>query len=104
MIIKTKSTEPNLLNDVVDKITEAVVQAGKIKVVDRLNQDLINTEQQFQLSGNVDDDSAVSIGHQLGARYAVLCWISGASSNRKLNVRVLNIETAQITDQSNFDI
>jgi hypothetical protein len=104
MIIKTNSTEPDLLNDVVDKITEAVVQAGTLKVVDRLNRDLINAEQQFQLSGLVDDDSAVSIGHQLGARYAVLCWISGASSSRKFNVSVLDIETAQITDQSNFDI
>jgi hypothetical protein len=104
MIIKTNSMEPNLLNDVVDKITEAIVQAGQLRVVDRLNQDLINAEQQFQLSGDVDDASAVSIGHQLGARYAVLCWISGVSSGRKLNVRVLDIETAQITDQSNFDI
>jgi hypothetical protein len=104
MVMKTSSAEPNMLNDAVDRITTDIVQAGKFRVVDRSNQALIDNEQQFQLSGNVDDNSAVSIGHQLGAKYAVLCWISGASSNRKLNLRVLNIETAQITDQSNFDI
>jgi curli biogenesis system outer membrane secretion channel CsgG len=104
MVMKTSSTELNLINDVVDQITTAIVQAGKLKVVDRSNQALINAEQQFQLSGNVDDNSAVSIGHQLGARYAVLCWISGTSSSRKLNLRVLDIETSQIADQTNFDI
>jgi hypothetical protein len=104
MLMKTSSTELNMLNDVADQITTAIVQAGRIKVVDRLNQDLINAEQLFQLSGNVDDNSAISIGHQLGARYAVLCWISGVSSSRKLNLRVLDIETAQIADQPSFDI
>ena len=104
MVMKQNSTEANLLNDVLDQITAAIVQAGKLKVVDRSNQALINAEQKFQLSGDVDDNSAVSIGRQLGAKYAVLCWISGASSSRKLNLRVLNIETAQITDQTNFEI
>jgi len=52
----------------------------------------------------LSDDSAVSIGRQLGVQYIVLCWISGESSRRQLNMRVLNIETAQITDQSSFEI
>ncbi|MDR0494006.1 MAG: penicillin-binding protein activator LpoB [Treponema sp.] len=104
MVMKTSSMEPNMLNDAINQITTALVQAGRFRVVDRSNQALIYDEQQFQLSGNVDDNSAVSIGHQLGAQYAALCWISGVSSSRKLNLKVLNIETAQITDQSSFDI
>jgi hypothetical protein len=104
MIMKTNSTETNMLNDVVDQITTSVVQGGKLKIVDRSNQALINAEQQFQLSGNVDDNAAVSIGKQLGAKYAVLCGISGTMSNRRLNLKVLDIETSQITDQTNFDI
>jgi len=104
MIMKTSSTEINMLNDVVDQITTAVVQAKKLKVVDRANQALINAEQQFQMSGNVNDNTAVSIGKQLGASYIVLCWISGASSSRRLNFRVLSVETGQIADQTNFEI
>ena len=104
MIMKTNSTEINMLNDVVDQITTGVVQVGKLKVVDRSNQALIDAEQQFQLSGNVSDATAISVGRQLGAKYAVLCWISGASSRRRLNLKVLNIETAQITDQTDFQI
>jgi len=52
----------------------------------------------------VDDNSMVSIGHQLGVQYMVFCWISGEKSLRRLNQRVLNVETAQIIDQSDFEI
>jgi len=104
MIMKTTSTERNLLNDVVDQMTASVIQARKLKVVDRSNQTLINAEQQFQMSGNVSDASAVSIGRQLGAKYVVLCWISGASSRRRLNLSVMSIETGEVIDQSDFEI
>jgi len=103
-IMKTNSTERNMLEYVVNQMTKNVVQAGKLKVVDRSNQALINAEQQYQLSGNVDDNSMVSIGHQLGVQYMVICWISGEKSLRRLNQKVLNVETAQITDQSDFEI
>jgi len=104
MIIKSNSTERNMLEYVVNQMTKTVVQAGRLRVVDRSNQALINAEQQYQLSGNVDDNSMVSIGHQLGIQYIVICWISGEKSLRRLNQKVLNVETAQITDQSDFEI
>jgi hypothetical protein len=104
LIMKTRSTDRNMLNTVVDQITMSVVQAGRLTVVDRSSRDLIEAEQIYQLSGNVDDRTAVSVGHQLGARYAALCWISGAGSGRTLNLRLLDIQTAQIIDQTNFDI
>jgi hypothetical protein len=104
MIMKTRSTERNMLDYVVNQMTKTIVKDGKQKVVDRSNQALIKAEQQYQLSGNVDDNSAVSIGHQLGVQYIVICWISGEKSLRRLNQKVLNIETAQITDQADFEI
>jgi hypothetical protein len=104
MIMKTNSTERNMLEYVVNQMTKNIVQAGKLNIVDRSNQALINAEQQYQLSGNVDDNSMVSIGHQLGVQYIVICWISGEKSLRRLNQKVLNVETAQITDQRDFEI
>jgi hypothetical protein len=104
MIVKTGRTERNMLDFVVDQMTKTVVQGGKLQVVERSNLALINAEQEYQLSGNVDDDSIISIGHQLGAQYIVLCKISGEMSMRRLNVRVLNVETAEVTEQSDFDI
>jgi hypothetical protein len=104
MVMKQNATEARMLDDLLDRITTAIVQDGKLKVVDRSNQALIQAEQKFQLSGDVDDNSAVSIGKQLGAKYAVLFSITGASSSRRLTLKVLNIQTSQIDDQSNFEI
>jgi hypothetical protein len=104
MILKTNSTEHRMLDYVVEQMTKSVIQAGTLKIVDRSNQDLINAEQQFQLSGNVSDDSIVSIGHQLGAQYIVLCWISGEKSLRRLNLRALNIETGEVIEHADFEI
>jgi len=104
MIITTNSTERNMLDYVINMMTKTVVQEEMLRVVDRSDQDLINAEQQYQLSGNVDDNSAVSIGHQLGVQYIVICWISGEKSLRRFNQKVLNVETAQITDLSDFEI
>jgi hypothetical protein len=103
-IMKTSSTERAKIDYVVDQLTKIIIQAGNIKVVDRSAQALINAEQQFQLSGNVSDESAVSIGKQLGVKYMVFCWISGAMSSRRLNIKVLNIETAQIEYQNDVEI
>jgi transcriptional regulator CtsR len=105
IIMKESSRqESSRIDYIVDQITKSIIQGGKLKIVDRSNQALINSEQEYQLSGNVSDDSIVSIGHQLGAQYIVICRISGESSLRRLNVKVLSVETAQITDQIDFDI
>ena len=104
IIVKTSSTQRNMLDSVVDQMTRTVIQAGKLKLVERSNLDLIEAEQEYQLSGYVSDDSIVSIGHQLGAQYIVLCWISGQMSTRRLNLSVLNIETAEVIDQRDFEI
>jgi len=104
MIMKAHSTEYNMLDYVVNQMTKSIVQAGRLKVVDRSNQALIDAELKYQLSGNVDDNSMVSIGHQLGVQYMVICWISGTKSLRRLNQKILNVETSQNIDQSDFEI
>jgi hypothetical protein len=103
-IMKASATGSDMLDYVVDQITKSVIRAGNITVIDRSNQDLIDAEQQFQLSGAVDDKSAVAIGRQLGVKYMVLVSIAGQMSNRRLTTRVLNIETAKIEYQNDVEI
>jgi hypothetical protein len=104
MIIKSSSTEQNMIEFVVSEMTKNIVQAGNLKVVEFSNRDLLNAEANYQMSGNVSDDLSVSIGKQHGAQYIVLCSIIGEISSRQLNVKVLNIETALVIDQNSFDI
>ena len=104
IIMKSASTDQNILNNVVDLLTGDVVRGGKLLVVDRQSQALINAEQSYQLSGNVSDETIISIGKQLGAQYIVLCWVSGQMSNRRLTIRILNVETAHIIEQTDYEI
>jgi 3-methyladenine DNA glycosylase AlkC len=103
-IMKTHSTERDMIDYVVNQLAKTIIQAGKFAVIERSAQALIDAEQQFQLSGAVSDESAVSIGKQLGVKYIVLCWIGGEKSLRRLNTKVLNIETAQIEYQDDVEI
>jgi len=104
MIGVSSSTDRNMLDFVVDKMNETIIQEEKLKVIERSNLALINAEQQYQASGNVDDASFVSIGKQLGVQYIVLCGVSGVGIDRRLTIRILNVETAQVIDQKAFEI
>jgi curli biogenesis system outer membrane secretion channel CsgG len=64
--------------------------------VDRKTLDTIRSEQKFQLSGDVDDNSAVSIGKMLGANIVITGSVTGTGSTQRLTIKALNVQTAQI--------
>jgi hypothetical protein len=76
---------------VVDNITSEFIRKG-IKVVDRQNAALVEAEEKFNMSGNVSDNDFLSIGNAVGANTIVVIGVIGAGSNRRLQVRVLDIE------------
>jgi len=79
-----------------EELTLLLVRTQKFRVVDRRNLDVIRTEQQFQLSGEVDDETAVSIGHLIGAAFVITGGISAWESAKHLRFRVLDVETCRI--------
>jgi PBP1b-binding outer membrane lipoprotein LpoB len=94
----------DILDQVITKMTETVVNERKLIIVDRSNTALINAEIAQQLSGLVSDDMMVSLGRQFGVQYAVICKVSGTMSARQFNMRILDIQTAGIYRQQSFDI
>jgi curli biogenesis system outer membrane secretion channel CsgG len=79
-----------------EELTLLLVRAQKFRVVDRRNLDAIRAEQQFQLSGEVDDETAISIGHLIGAAFVITGGISPWESAQHLRFRVLDVETGRI--------
>ena len=77
---------------VIDMLEFRFVQSRRFRVVDRHRLEQVRREQNFQLSGDVDDSSAVSIGNMLGANIV----ITGNVRNNRLVLRVLDVQTAQI--------
>jgi hypothetical protein len=103
-ILNVSRNEMELAEYSVEKLVAAVVNGERLTAVDRTNQSVIEAEQQFQLSGAASDESAVSIGRQLGVQYIALCSINGSGYLRRLAVRIVNVETGEIALQSSFEI
>jgi hypothetical protein len=71
------------------------VNAG-YTIIDRSELDRVRKEQNFQLSGEVDDETAVSIGKFSGADIIVTGRVDGEGNLRRLRLRALNTQTAQV--------
>jgi len=71
------------------------VNAG-FTIIDRSQLDRIRREQNFQMSGEVDDNTAVSIGKIIGANIIVTGRVDGEGNLRRLRLRALDTQTAQV--------
>jgi hypothetical protein len=95
-ILSVSTRERDLAEFVIDEIAYVLVNSGNFKIVDRKSLDSIRSEQNFQMSGEVDDESAVSIGKLLGANVVITGSIGGADSMRRLRLKALDVKTAEI--------
>ena len=80
----------------VDELEYQLVTSGKFTIVDRNTLEAIRSEQNFQMSGEVSDESAISVGQILGANIVITGSITSAARNQRLSLRVLDVRTAEI--------
>jgi len=78
---------------VIEELIGALIDRG-IKVVDRNNLDYVNKELNFQMSGDVSDESALSIGKFLGAGIVVTGQLTAFGDMYRYRITALNVETA----------
>jgi hypothetical protein len=81
-----------------DIFTARLLASGAFTLTERDSAVLrgIETESAYQLSGNVDDDSMASIGHQSGAQIMVSGNIARLGTEYRLTVRAASIEKAEV--------
>jgi hypothetical protein len=89
---------------VLDELSAYLVDSGNLEVVDRREIDLIRSEQGFQYSGDVDDDSMVSLGRMLGAQSIVSGSLTEIDNTYRMVIRVLNVQTAAVEVQYRTNI
>jgi curli biogenesis system outer membrane secretion channel CsgG len=65
-------------------------------LIDRSELDRIRQEQEFQMSGEVDDNQAVSIGKFAGADVIITGAVTGSGDLRRLRLRALSTESAAV--------
>jgi TolB-like protein len=95
-VVSIGSNNKALSENAVDELEFNLVDARRFTVVDRARLDQIRREQNFQMSGDVSDDSAVSIGNMLGANIVIVGTISTNGSRGRITIRALDVKTAQI--------
>jgi hypothetical protein len=79
-----------------EQLIFVLVQNGRFRIVERKDLDVIRREQNFHLSGDVDDNTAVSIGKMAGAGIVITGTILSYGEGKYLNLRALDVQTAQI--------
>jgi hypothetical protein len=103
-ILNIQSVFPALSEYIIDELTANTVNDRVFTVVDRQQLDAIRAELNFQMSGEVDDDSAQELGRMLGAQIIISGGISKIGNLYRLRIRALGVEKAQIIGQFNRNI
>jgi formylglycine-generating enzyme required for sulfatase activity len=89
---------------VLEELSTRLVNGKKLVVVDRRELDLIRQEENFQMSGEVSDESAQSIGKKLGAQLIVSGSLSSMGHLYRFRIRALSVESAAVEAASAADI
>jgi TolB-like protein len=91
-----------LADTLVQSITSGLGQRG-ITIVDRNTTSLLEAERDYQASGAVSDSDFVSLGNAAGVSAFILVSITGAGDMRRLQIRVVDVETGRVLYQSPQD-
>jgi tetratricopeptide (TPR) repeat protein len=92
-VVAFSSEHENLSNYIMDELTGALA-GGRLEVADRRNLAYIFKELNFQMSGDVSDETAVSIGKFLGAPYIITGQLVKAGRSYRYRLSGINVETA----------
>ncbi|MDR1288247.1 MAG: CsgG/HfaB family protein [Treponema sp.] len=107
-IVNIGAADPDDAEFVIEELSTELVKASResekeeYTMVDRRSLDAIRAEQNFQMGGDVSEDTVVSIGKFLGADVVITGSITGANEFRRLRVKALDVKTARLLIQKNL--
>jgi hypothetical protein len=96
VVLNFASPSDTLSAYLVDELTAALVNGKKLVLVDRRNLEEIQKELDYQMSGEVSDESAQAIGKKLGAQSIISGAFTDLGGAYRLRVRTINVTTAEI--------
>ena len=97
-IIGISSDTEEMSDFMLDELTVNFVKLRKLKVADRANLAAIKKEMNFQLSGEVGDDSIQQIGAMAGAQTVIRGNMKQIGDTYLLVIHALNVTTAAVED------
>ena len=103
-ITNIQSDSSDLSDYIIDKLIANAVNDKVFIVVERRQFDVIREEQNIQLSGEVDDDEALSIGKSSGAQTIVLGTVTRIGDRYRMTIRALKVENAEVQAYESWNI
>jgi tetrahydromethanopterin S-methyltransferase subunit G len=103
-ILNFQSEYKDVSEYIIDELTKYVVNDGQFTAVDRRDLDLLQDEVNFQLSGEVSDESAQSIGKKLGAQTVILGSFVPFGNMWRMRIKALEVETARVQGISTYTV
>jgi TolB-like protein len=103
-ILDFKSDNVNLSSYVIEEIYDKLINGGKLSIMERSRTDTILMEVGYQLSGEVDDNEIINIGHQLGAEFVVTGQIIFSGTSYRLRIFAIDIEKSRRIASSSLNI
>ena len=102
-IIAFESPNDNLSDYIMDELTGALVGRG-MEVADRRNLDYVYKELKFQMSGDVSDQTAQSIGKFLGAQLVITGQLTSQGKNYRYRTSAIHVEKATLAAIIRLDV
>lgn len=103
-IVGISSESAELSNFMLDDLTMRFVQTKKLTVANRANLDAIKSEMNFQLSGEVSDDSIQQLGAMIGANVVIHGKLISIGSSYSLTMQALDVSSAEVVDMCRFTV
>ena len=103
-VLSIRSEYPPLSEYVIDELSSQLVNGRFFTVVDRNYMDEIQREMNYQLSGDVSDETAQSIGKRIGAQTVITGSVQQFGIEYRLDLRALSVETGVIQGVLRQDI
>jgi TolB-like protein len=104
VVLNFSSSSVDFSEYVLGELSTELVNGRKLQVVDRRNLEAIRAEMDFQISGEVSDESAQAIGRKLGAEYIISGSLTNTGGIYRFRINTINVESAGIAASSATDI
>jgi len=96
-IIGLTSPLSDISDYLIDELSMHLISSGKFIVLERGPAlDTVDSEHQFQMTGLVKDDSAVGIGHYLGAKVVLTGTFNRYAGFCQLRLRAIDVRSSQL--------
>jgi hypothetical protein len=102
-IVEVTSQNRNVREYVIYEV-EHLLREKRYIIVDRLQLDRARDELKLGISGEVDENTAVSIGKFTGANVVITGMVHGEGNLQRLRLRAIEVETGQVVGTASQEV